>query len=72
MLNEYTQVELPLINQLKLMGWQHFEGGIDVPYLMERQSFRDVLLTERLHKAICQINLDDRGQPWLDDGQITY
>lgn len=70
-LNEYTQVELPLINQLKLMGWQHIEGDINVPYLSERQSFREVLLTERLHKAIRKINLDDDGQPWLDDGRIN-
>jgi type I restriction enzyme, R subunit len=71
MLNEYTLVELPLINQLKLMGWQHFEGDIGVPYLTERQSFRDVLLTPRLHKAIREINLDEQGQPWLDDGRIN-
>jgi type I restriction enzyme R subunit len=71
MLNEYTLVELPLINQLKLMGWQHLAGDIGVPYLTERQSFRDVLLTARLHKAIREINLDEQGQPWLDDGRIN-
>ncbi|MBD2777195.1 type I restriction endonuclease subunit R [Iningainema sp. BLCCT55] len=71
MINEYTQVELPLINQLKLMGWQHIEGDINVPYLSERQSFREVLLTERLHNAIRKINLDDNGQNWLDDGRIN-
>ncbi|MDO8691266.1 MAG: M48 family metallopeptidase [Dehalococcoidia bacterium] len=30
--NEYTQVELPFIEQLKAMGWEHLEGDIDVPY----------------------------------------
>ena len=71
MLNEYTQVELPLINQLQLMSWQYIKGDIDVPYLTERQNFRQVLLMERLHNAIRRINLDDNRQPWLDDGQIN-
>ncbi|HLO85542.1 MAG TPA: type I restriction endonuclease subunit R [Nostocaceae cyanobacterium] len=70
-LSEYTQVELPLINQLKLLCWQHIEGDIDVPYLTERQNFREVLLIERLQKAIARINLDDNGQPWLDDSRIS-
>jgi len=42
MLNEYSEVELPLINQLQLMGWQHVVGDIHVPYLTERQNFREV------------------------------
>ncbi|MDH6086198.1 type I restriction endonuclease subunit R [Umezakia ovalisporum] len=71
MFNEYSQVELPLINQLQLMGWQHIEGDIDAPYLTDRQNFREVLLMERLHKAIGRINLDDNGQPWLDDSRIN-
>ncbi|MEH1935685.1 MAG: hypothetical protein V7L14_18710 [Nostoc sp.] len=71
MLNEYTQVELPLINQLQLMSWQHIEGDVDVPYLTERQNFREVLLMERLHNAIRRINLDENTQPWLDDGRIN-
>lgn len=69
--SEYNQVELPLINQLQLMGWQYIEGDIDVPYLTERQNFREVLLIERLHKAISKINLNDNGQPWLDDSRIN-
>ena len=70
-LTEYTQVELPLINQLTLMGWQHIQGDIDVPYLTERQNFREVLLTDRLRNAIRRINLDENGQPWLDDSRIN-
>lgn len=70
MFNEYSQVELPLINQLKLMSWQHIEGDIDIPYLTERHNLREVLLIERLQKAINRINLDDNGQPWLDDNTV--
>ncbi|MFV9644517.1 MAG: hypothetical protein ACNYWU_01720 [Desulfobacterales bacterium] len=52
------------------MGWDHIEGDIDVPYLTERESFRDVLLTDRLRKSVKRINLDDNGNPWLDDDRL--
>jgi hypothetical protein len=38
--DEKTYVEIPFIEQLKGMGWDHIEGDIDVPYLTERESFR--------------------------------
>jgi hypothetical protein len=34
------------------------EGGIDVLYLTERESFRNELLIARLRKATKKINLD--------------
>jgi len=69
--DEKTVVELPLVDQLKHMDWQHLEGDIDVPYLTERQSFREVLLMGRLREALLRINLDDEGKPWLDDHRIN-
>ncbi len=69
--NEREAVELPLIEQLKSMGWQHLEGHTGVPYLTERQSFREVLLTGRLREAIRRINLDEDGAPWLDERRVT-
>ena len=69
--DEKTYVEIPFIEQLEGMGWGHIEGDIDVPYLTERDSFRDVLLTARLRKAIKKINLDDEGRPWLDDDRVN-
>ena len=69
--DEKTYVEIPFIEQLKAMGWDHIEDDIDVPYLMERESFRDVLLNGRLRKAIREINLDDNGNPWLDDDRVN-
>ena len=69
--DEKTYVEISFIEQLKGMDWDHIEGDIDVPYLTERESFRDVLLTARLHKAIERINLDDEGKPWLDSDRIN-
>jgi type I restriction enzyme R subunit len=68
---EYTQVELPFIHQLQLMGWDYMKGDIDVPYLTERQNFREVLLTERLRNALRRINLNENGQPWLDNSRIN-
>src|SRR5262249_17322338 len=53
------------------MEWQHIEGDIDVPYLTERESFRDVLLLDRLRKAVSRINVDDNGNPWLDGGRVA-
>lgn len=69
--NEYTTVELPFLNQLRLMGWEVIEGDVDVPDFTERGSFRDVLLTGRLREAIRRINVDGQGRPWLDDGRVS-
>jgi len=32
--DEKTYVEIPLIEQLKGMGWDHVEGEINVPYII--------------------------------------
>ncbi|MEA3308340.1 MAG: hypothetical protein U9Q70_02350 [Chloroflexota bacterium] len=49
---EYRQVEAPFIRQLQAQGWDYLKGDVDVPYLTERDSFRQVLLTERLRAAL--------------------
>jgi hypothetical protein len=36
--DEKTYVEIPFIEQLKGMGWDHIAGDIDVPYLTERET----------------------------------
>ncbi len=69
--NEYTEVEQPLIAQLEGLGWQHLPGDVDVPYLTEREGFRQVLLLGRLREAIRRINVDDAGQPWLDGPRLN-
>ncbi len=68
---EYTTVERPFIAQLQGLGWGYLEGDTAVPYLTERESFREVLLVERLRAALRRINLDDAGQPWLDEARVT-
>ena len=68
---EYVQVERPFIEHLQQLGWDYLEGDTGVPYLTERGSFRQVLLTDRLRAALSRINLDAAGNPWLDDARIT-
>ncbi|MBN1285625.1 MAG: type I restriction endonuclease subunit R [Anaerolineae bacterium] len=63
--SEYYDVELPLIEQLKSMGWQHIEGDRDVAYLTERDAFKQPLLLGRLRAALGRIN------PWLDAARIA-
>ena len=67
---EYDLVEKPFCAQLKVMGWQWLEGDTDVPYLTERENFREVLLKDRLAAALRKLNLR-AGQPWLDDTRIA-
>lgn len=67
---EYIHVEKPTIEQLTGMGWQYIEGSWENPAITERDNFKQVLLTERLKATIKRINLDDNGNPWLDDIQV--
>ncbi|MCK4787300.1 MAG: hypothetical protein KAV87_26310 [Desulfobacteraceae bacterium] len=45
--------------------------GYRRPYLTERDSFRDVPLTNRLKTALKAINLDEHGKQWLDDERVS-
>ncbi|GJD22900.1 type I restriction-modification system, R subunit [Rivularia sp. IAM M-261] len=68
---EYTYVEKPIIDQLISMGWQYIEGDKFDPKVTERDNFKQVLLTNRLKASIRRINLDEQGQPWLEEAQIN-
>jgi type I restriction enzyme R subunit len=68
---EFSQVERPFIQQLQQLGWDYLEGDAGVPYLTERESFRQVLLVDRLREALSRINRDEAGNRWLDDARIT-
>jgi type I restriction enzyme R subunit len=68
---EYAAVERPFIEHLQALGWDYMPGDTGVPYLTERESFRQALLTDRLCQALRRINLDEHGEPWLDDARIT-
>jgi type I restriction enzyme, R subunit len=68
---EYRYSEKPTIDQLIQMGWQFMEGETQEPAITERESFKQVLLLDRLKAAIHRINRDDDGTPWLDTSQTT-
>jgi type I restriction enzyme R subunit len=67
---EYDLVERPFCEQLRAMGWGWLEGDVDVPEFTERESFREVLLRERISAGLRRINLRD-GAPWLDETRIS-
>ena len=55
--NELTKVEQPFFEQLQTMGWDYLQGDVDVPYITERESFRDPLLVERLQKGAARSSI---------------
>ncbi|WP_405890152.1 type I restriction endonuclease [Streptomyces sp. NBC_00133] len=64
---ERDEVELPFIEQLKAMGWEHIHG----PDLAtgERAYDSDVLLTKRLTAALQRVNrLPGTGNSWMSTG----
>ncbi len=50
---------------------QYIEGSWDDPQVSDRENFKQVLISDRLKAAIKRINLDDNGNPWLDDTQVN-
>jgi len=68
---EYTEVELPLIDQLEGLGWDHIEGSKYDPNATERSSFREVLLSHRLRDSLRRINIGPDNQPWLDEARLS-
>src|SRR5690625_143014 len=69
--NEYTQVELPLLEQLEGLDWAYLEGNTEDPAATERSSFREVLLRGRLRAALRRRNPGPGGEEWLDDSRLT-
>ena len=70
--SEYERVELPLVRQLVSLGWQHIEPARgDLPSATGRESFREVLLLDRLRSALRRINRDDMGREWLVESRIN-
>ena len=74
---EYTQVEKPLIDQLKGMGWLHQEGALpeafapNDPAASSRDTFSEVFLIRNLLDAIYRINTDPDDNPWLTGDRLS-
>lgn len=64
--DEYLKVEKPAIEQLQSLGWTYVEGAEFSPEnsTTERNSFKDVVLADRLTSAVKSIN------PWINDENL--
>ena len=70
MSREYLDVELPLIDQLRGLGWSHYiNGSVEDPKVTLRQNFTEVYLEPILRTKLREINLRD-GKEWLDKERI--
>ncbi len=70
--DEKTYVEIPFIEQLKGMDWDHIEGDIDVPYPCRRAILRQTQTPEKRPHARL-VNRQSQGEralkwtlPWND------
>jgi len=72
-MSEYTEVELPFLQQLAALDWTIIDQGSGVPQdasLSLRENFRQWLLPEVFIKAVSQINKTPEGSEWLTDSQL--
>jgi type I restriction enzyme R subunit len=65
--NEFAVVEKALVEQLQSLGWEYLPGDIDVPCITDLESFREVLLKDRLRTALRKVNNGEDGEEWLDE-----
>ena len=74
-MSEYNFVEKPFLNQLRQLGWEVIDQGVNNiptnPKLSLRSSFREVVLQDELLQALDDINRTDDNQSWLTDKQKT-
>ncbi len=70
--------ELPTIQQLQKMQnlpgnlhWEHIEANHLATTPEQRNDYHEVLLLPRLQQKLREINLDENGNPWLDERRIT-
>ena len=69
---EWEKVERPLLEKLASLGWETLLWGDQQPSDdCGRSSERDVLLEQRLRRAIRQINVGPDGMAWLDVPRIN-
>jgi type I restriction enzyme R subunit len=66
---EFTEVELPFINQLEQEGWDYIEGSLDSPSVTHRKTFAQVIMEPLLRDRLLAINTRN-GKPWLDERRL--
>lgn len=74
-INELSQVEQPLIDQLVAMGWEYVAGDLSDPSVTGRGSFAEVVQTSVLRERLKRINTrslaDGTCIEWLDEERIS-
>ena len=66
---EFTEVELPFIQQLEQEGWDYIEGSLDAPSVTHRETFAQVIMEPLLRERLSAINTRN-GKPWLDESRL--
>lgn len=72
-MSEYTEVELPFLQQLDAQGWTVIDQGTGIPQDAApslRANFRQWFLPEVFDQAVRAINRTGDGQTWLTDSQL--
>ena len=72
-MSEYTEVELPFLQQLATLGWTIVNQGSGVPQEAApslRSNFRQWLLPGVFDPAVRNLNRTDDGREWLTDRQL--
>ena len=73
-MSEYSEVELPFLQQLATQGWKVINQGCATipqdPAASLRTSFREWLLPGVFGAAVRRINTLPDGSPWLTDRQL--
>jgi type I restriction enzyme R subunit len=66
---EFTEVELPFIQQLEQEGWDYIEGSLDSPSVTHRETFAQIIMEPLLRDRLLAINTRN-GDPWLDERRL--
>jgi type I restriction enzyme R subunit len=73
-MSEYTDVERPFLDQLRVLGWTAIDQGCGIipsdPTASFRTHFREWLLPEVFRDSIRTINLTPDDKLWLTDRQL--
>jgi type I restriction enzyme, R subunit len=73
-MSEYSEVELPFLQQLAAQGWTVVDQGFATipqdPAASLRTTFREWLLPGVFDEAVRRINPLPNGKPWLTDRQL--
>ena len=71
---EYTNVEKPFLDKLRLLQWKVIDQGFGIPQEPERslrENFKQVILPKVFKDSVKAINKTPDGQEWLTEQQLN-